>query len=770
MGFKKQEIPITANAPKQTLDIHLVPLSMQMKEVIIKNGGEDPAYAIIRQAIKKRSYYQSQVDAYTCDSYLKNLMKLRGAPKKFFGQKIDKDDLGVDSTGKGIVFLSESVTKISYQKPGKMKLDVISDRVSGGDGYGVSFPAFINFYDNNVEAIISQINPRGFISPISENALLYYKYHYEGSFQEDGKTVNKIQVIPRRKQEPVFSGTIFITDDDWRIHSTDLLLTKEYQLELIDTLRIRQTHIPVEKNVWRTKDQVLYFTMKPFGFNIVGTSVNVYSNYNLHPNFPKKYFDKVIMKYDTASQKRSVAYWDTIRPVPLEKDEAKDFVVKDSTAKAFRDSMKLSRNIDSLRKKQKPVSVMNVLWSGVTRRDYYMRESDSSLVTNYYTMRGLVKSLQYNTVEGLVPRIQTNFTWPVKRGQSLSLATEWRYGLSNGHFNANGYLTYIQRNDQRYQNAYNQWTLGGGKRVNQFNKANPISPLMNALYTLLLKENYMKIYENYFGMLAFERRWSSSLRIGANLTYEDRIPLENTTDFVIFKNDKKSFTPNHPEDLANIPFVRSQAVMFGLRASYQPGQRFIEYPTGRVSMGSKYPTFEANYTKGIPDILGSDVDYDKWQFSVHDDMNFKLLGTMKYRLTTGGFINSNAVTIPDLQHFNGNQVFYNTRYVNSFQMAPYYKYSNAASWYGMVNMEHHFNGLLTNKIPLFNRLKWNLVAGTNIFYVNKDNQYYEVFAGLENIFKVIRVDVVGGYQSSSPTRVGVRVGFGGILGGALNIE
>jgi hypothetical protein len=68
---------------------------------------------------------------------------------------------------------------------------------------------------------------------------------------------------------------------------------------------------------------------------------------------------------------------------------------------------------------------------------------------------------------------------------------------------------------------------------------------------------------------------------------------------------------------------------------------------------------------------------------------------------------------------------------------------------------------------LFNRLKWNLVAGSNAFYVNRDNNYVEVFAGLENIFKLIRVDVIAGYQSKDDTRIGVRVGFGGIFGGLI---
>lgn len=762
LGFKKQEQPVTVGSSDVQLDFVMQPVSLQVKEVVVRSGGEDPAYAIIRQAIKKRAYYRRQVTEYTCEAYIKGFFKLRGVPTRILGQKIDKGDLGVDSTGSGVVFLSESVTKISYKQPDKLKLDVVSARQSGG-GLGVSFPAFINFYDNNVEAIISQVNPRGFISPIAETALMHYKYRLEGSFIEDGITVNKIKVIPKRLQEPVFSGYIFITDDDWRIHSTDLELTKDYQLELVDTLRIRQMHVPVTPKVWRTKDQFIYVAIKQFGFNVVGNFVNVYSDYNLNPKFPKKYFDKTFMKYDTAAEKRSINYWDSIRPVPLEKEEARDFVVKDSTAKAERDSARSNWRIDSLRKHRRPVKIWGVLWEGVSQPVYFRRDSGVGSHTIY--MNGLIKGLEYNTVEGLVLQAQPGVDFSLRNDRSLSWSTLFRYGLSNTHLNVATEIT-LQGKHKKYSDSRNTWQLSGGQRVSQFNPENPITPLPNSLYTLLVKENYMKIYERQFVQFRYSRRFDNTMRVSSYLRYENRLPVENTTDFVIFENKDKQFLPNHPQELASRPFVKHQALLWGASFRFQPGQRFIEYPTGRSAIGSKAPVFEINYNKGIA-LFGSDVDYDRWKVAMSDEMNFKIFGELRYRLSGGGFLNRNRVSIPDLQHFNGNQTFYNFNYLNSFQLAPYYQYSTDARLYGTVNVEHHFNGFLTNKIPLFNRLKWHLVGGANAFYVNSDNNYVEAFAGLENIFKIIRVDVVAGYQTQAPTRVGVRVGFGGILGSAV---
>ncbi|RPE08342.1 carboxypeptidase-like regulatory domain-containing protein [Chitinophaga lutea] len=760
MGYRKMEKPVQAGEAPVQLDFVLEPLSMQIKEVVIKSGGEDPAYAIIRQAIKKRSFYQSQLKKYTVDTYMKLLAKMRRMPKKVFGQKIDTDEIGVDSTGKGIFGLSESVTRVNYDAP-NTKLDVLSSRQSGG-GLGFSIPATISFYDNNVEAITSQLGPRGFISPISQNALLYYKYRLEGTFLDDNKLVNKIKVIPRRKYEPLFAGYIYITEDDWRIHSTDLMLTKEYQLELIDTLIIRQTHVPVTPEVWRTKDQVVYIALKMFGFDLVANSVQVYSNYNLHPVFPKGFFNKVIMRYEKDAGDRNVKYWDSIRPVPLEADEAKDFRVKDSTARARRDSARSKYHLDSLRKKPQPVKLDDIALNGWGHTWYF--KSDTTIRTHRFHMRSLLSGLSYNTVEGLSVAVEPGVTFSLRNRRVLNWTNNIRYGFSNSHLNAYTSLRLFGNNEDGF-GSRNVWTLSGGKKVQQFNRENPIGPVMNSLYTLLLKENYMKLYEAWFGKAQFSRNFQNAMQLSADVTYEDRIPLENTTDFVLFKDGKKTFTPNHPQELAHLPFVREQVLAASVGLRYQPGQRFIEYPRYRQAIGSDYPTFSFQYTKGF-----LDADFDKWKFGVRGDKNFKLFGAVQYNVSAGGFLNSKKVSIPDLQHFNGNQTFYNIKYVNSFQLAPYYQYSTSAGLYATYNIEHHFNGLLTNKIPLFNRLKWNLVAGSNAFYVNRANNYVEVFAGLENIFKVIRVDVVAGYQSQADTRVGVRIGFGGILGSAFKFE
>ena len=94
------------------------------------------------------------------------------------------------------------------------------------------------------------------------------------------------------------------------------------------------------------------------------------------------------------------------------------------------------------------------------------------------------------------------------------------------------------------------------------------------------------------------------------------------------------------------------------------------------------------------------MNYEKWQFSFWDNINFKLKGVFKYRFGIGGFFNTKSLYVMDYQQFNGNQTFYASPYLNSFQLAPYYQNSTTASLYGIGHIEHHFNGMLTNKVPL----------------------------------------------------------------------
>ncbi len=767
VGYASSQKNIVVTSSNQKVNFVLAQQQLTLKEVIIKEGAEDPAYSIIRHAIKKRPFYESQVKAFEAEVYVKGMIKLMSLPQKIMGQKIpdeDRNAMGLDSSGKGIIYLTESVTKVYSQEPGKLKLEVVSTRVSGNNGLGFSFPAFISFYKNNVN-IAPQLNPRGFVSPIADNALNFYKYKFLGSFFEDGNEVNVIKVIPKHNYEPLFSGIINITENDWRIFSCHLSLTKKSALEILDTLEISQIHMPVENDIWRIKNQLIHFSFNKLGIGSEGNFVNVYSKYNLAPHFPKGFFDRVVIRYDTAVNKKPHSYWDSIRPVPLEPQEIKDYKTKDSAFAARNDSTE--KNIDSLRKKQGPLKVTQLLWSGVNRTHYSY--------TNQYKISfdPLLKTLQYNTVEGVAinPSLVIS-KYSKALNNQVSFIADLRYGFNNRHLNPWGGFVFENKDTFDPDKKFNRHSffIAGGKRVSQFFKESDIDGLGNSISTLLYGRNMMKIYENYFTKTGYSKEWESGAKFLLEGEYEDRLPLNNTTDFILGKSWSYRLTPNYPVEILDSQFKRHQAVILHASFSFQPGQQYIQFPKRKVSLGSNYPTFTIDYSKGFKNILGSDVNYDKLSVNVEDNTNLKLAGVLKYSITLGGFLNNQAVFAQDYKHFYGNQTVFANQYVRSFQNASYYQFSNASDFYAELHFEHHSNGLISNKIPLLKKWNWNFVEGANALYINPGTKYAETFIGLENIFKILRIDMVVDFQNGYKPVYTYRIGFDGLLAAPFNYQ
>ena len=515
VGYSREEKIVTLGEETIVLDFQLHLQQLTLAEVVVKKG-EDPAYEIIRQAIKKRSYYQKQLANFQCEVYTKGQLKLRDFPKKFMGQTVDFEDN--DTSKQKTVFLSETIATYSVQKPDKRKIEVISTKVSGqSNGYGLSAPEIYSFYENNIK-IGTNLNPRGFISPISSNALNYYRYRFEGSFFEDGKEIGHIKVVPKRKYEPLFSGYINIVIDEWRIHSVQLQLTKQSQMQLVDTLELDQLYVPYNNEVWVIKSQVIYPAIKIFGFDAYGSFVNVYSKFSVDPKFEKNFFNSTVMKYDDSSNKKKENYWEAARPIPLQPEEIADYKKKDSLEQARKDP----KYLDSVDRRRNKPTVMKFLVSGYT----LSRQKTNST----YFFNSLLNSVNFNTVEGWVVNLSGSYskrldTTLISR-RSIFISPELRYGFSNRHFNAS--LTGTYNFGEKYSNVF---SISGGKRTYQFNNAGPILPLYNTLASLLRERNYMKIYEGWFGRMSYSRSLDEGLNVFANFQYQDRIPLDNTTDY-----------------------------------------------------------------------------------------------------------------------------------------------------------------------------------------------------------------------------------------------
>ncbi len=738
IGHKSVEKKVKVGNTDITVDFELEPQQYDLKEVVITSGGEDPAYAIIRKAIGKREEHLKEIKAFQCEVYLKGQLQMRNYPDKFFGQKVDFED--GDTSKRKMIFLSESVAKYSVEEPNRQKIEIVSAKVSGrSNSFGFSNPQIISFYENNI-SVGEDLNPRGFISPIANGALNFYKYKFEGTFYEGGKEINRIKVIPRRAYEPLFSGYIHIIENEWRIQSVDLLLLKQQQMQFLDTLRIQQLYIP-SGNVWVIKNQVIYPAGKIFGFDFFGSFVQVYDKFDLQPQFAKKYWDRTLIKFYDSANKKTMAYWDSIRPVPLLQEEARDYKKKDSLEQVRKDP----HYLDSLDKKRNKFRIMGLLLTGQSFSNTKKKE--------YISYNSLLSSLNYNTVEGGVLMFSPSFTKRYEGRKLFYLNPELRYGMANTHFNAS--VTGGFNFGKKYIQTI---VFSGGQKVFQFNNAEPISAVRNTQYTLLGEANYMKIYEADYFRAGYSAGIGNGLSVNASFQFQNRKPLDNLPRMISWKDyPEKAFTPNYPVELTGTQMIRHQASMLTVGMTWRPGSNYIEYPDRKIGIGSDYPVISATLTQGIKGLFGSDVDYTRWRVTINDDLDLKLAGKFHYNIGFGGFINANKTFIPDYQHYLGNQTIFGSNHMNTFQLAPYYKYSNTASFNIAAHTEYHLNGLLSNKIPLFKKLNCFFVVGGHALYTGKNTSYYETSFGIENIFKILRVDFVQGFENAGGRPSGFRI-------------
>lgn len=119
LGYKTQKIAINADRLPYVLDVTLLEENIAIPEIVI-DSKENPANAIIRSAIAARKQNSEMTAKFTADFYSRGIFRVKDMPKKILGQTMDEKGI-LDSTGTGIMYLSETVSHITYQKPDKLK-------------------------------------------------------------------------------------------------------------------------------------------------------------------------------------------------------------------------------------------------------------------------------------------------------------------------------------------------------------------------------------------------------------------------------------------------------------------------------------------------------------------------------------------------------------------------------------------------------------------------------------------------------------------------
>ena len=780
IGYKTKSESVSVKKDETILlNIKLESEKYTLKEVDVNATAEDPAYPIIRQAMAMRKVYLFEPKEYSCNVYIKGMQRLTTVPKRVLLIKVPPE------IKPGIIYLTESYSELNYQQPEKFREKMISSKVSGSNkafSFNRASAIKFNLYENIVNSY--KLNERGFVSPLASDAFLSYKYKLDGEFKENGLTVFKIKIIPKREHDPVFRGYIYIVKDSWRIHSTDLMISKLSGVEFIDTLYIKQNYAEQEGGVWMPVSQRFIFQLEAYGFRGNGYFVALYSKYktrSMYPNefyskqqnkiiadqrvpetkkvervkvvkrkaktdttfFDKKFFNNELLAIDKKANKTDDATWDSVRPVPLTNEELLDYKQKDSV-RILEESKPYMDSLDRVNNK---FDWTNLFISGYT--------FDHSFYKKKYSIKPIYSIIQYNTVEGLVFNQELRVSKTFDDYSKYELVPECRYGFASNR--AYGRINFSYEPEQFY---YTRWNVSGGSFVQQFNGDVPITPLLNSAYTLLAKQNYLKEFQKEYIKASFGRNVLNGVRMSVSAEYARRSSLANQTNFTFNDINGRSFTSNIPvnNEVKQFDFAPNQAFVSKLDFEIHFAQKYITRPYRRYNFPSKYPVLNIGYVKGL-NFAGSDVDFDLVNFGVSQDLDFNLFGESYYNIRTGYFMNNAKMYFMDYQHFNGNQTIFSLKEYSGFQLLDYYKYSSKQK-YIEAHYEHHFNGFILNKFPLIRNLKLQEVFTFNYLKTPTSPNYIEIGAGIEHVFKILRIDFFTSFENGNQMRNGIVIGLG----------
>ncbi len=723
VGYKKLSRPINKNLKVQEINMPMVSVGGVSLDEVVVTMGENPAHRIIRNAVKrKEKNNRANLTSYEYETYNKLEFDLNRIPKEMREKKIFKPIEfvfdNVDSANSGErpslpFFMVESLSELYFKSNPERKKEVIkASKITGMENSSISqvlgdMYQNINIYNNNVIAFNKQIP-----SPIGENALFYYKFYLEDSTFQENHYVYHIRFKPKRVQELSFTGNMWIADTTWGIKRLEMSMPKDANLNFINTANVIQEYVYVDSTWMLKKDRlVVDFAPTKNSVGFYGRKTTSYRNIVINKPKDEKFYEfgDAIVVQDSATKKDD-NYWAMHRHDSLTTRELKIFKMIDT--------------IQSLPIYKTWVDVFYMLVVGYKKYNNFEIGPYSNLVS-------------YNRVEG----------WRLRfGGRTSDLFSKWyelnayvAYGVKDEKWKyALGFKSFLTKKPTRqlvgmnYRSDYEIL----GQSTNGFSQDNVLASFfrVNPLTNLTRVSNAEAWYE---------REWFQGLITRFTLVGRQFTPL-GTNKYLGYMRDGS---------IGEVDNINNTEARINVRFAWK--EKYVGEGFTRVSIGTTYPVLQFNYSKSLRNAFKGEYDYHKLSLRVTDRIRITpILGYTDYSLEAGKIFGTVAYPLMELHGGNETLIYDELAY----NMMNYYEF--ASDQFVSLGIYHHFDGLFFNKLPLLRKAKlrevvtfksvWGSVDAKNrtslIFPTTLKSlesfPYMEATAGIENIFKVFRVDAL----------------------------
>lgn len=704
----------------QTIIIELEPKAVTFTTVEVRPG-ENPAHVILRKVIKNKDrndknrlasyqyevYNKIEFDLNNIPDELKKKKVLR--PVKFIFDNIDSSDVKMKPFLP--LFMTESLSDYYYKRNPRYKKEIIkASKVAGLEDASVAqftgdMYQNVDIYDNTV-----LVFSKNFVSPISDNGLLYYKYYLIDSTYIDNNKCYQIQFKPKHRQSLTFQGNMWIADTAFAIKRLEMSIADDANINFINTLNVVQEYRNLDSAWMLSKDKlVIDFALREKKMGFYGRKTTSYEKFVLNKPMPEEFYsraDNLVVEKDAT--KKSEEYWKSVR--------------HDSLSKTERDIYKMVDTIQSL-----PIYK--------TGLDYIIMFTTGYKLFGNFEFGPYYNSLSYNTIEGARLRFGGRTSDAFSKWYELSgyLA----YGTRDEVFKYKlGFRTFITKDPRQlfYMSYKNDYEILGQSQ-NGFTQDNILASLFRR--TPLSSLTAVQEIRGHY-----EREWFQGFINKLYFTHRTMTPLGDFR-YAYFAGEN---TLGYKEN------IRTSEVRLFTRFAYD--EKFVDGTFSRTSLGTKFPILQVNYSVGLRDLFGGDYEYQKLIVKIEDRFRVNPLGYTDYILEGGQVFGT--VPYPLMELHGGNETYVYDPY--AYNLMNYYEF--ASDRYFTVQAFHHFDGFFLNKIPLLRKLKWReVVTGKmligSVSQKNRDamifpstlteltrGPYIEASAGIENILRVLRFDMV----------------------------
>jgi len=610
-------------------------------------------------------------------------------------------------------YLTEVISDYYYQKKPLRRREVIK-AVNKNGVKNESMTQFLGNMDQNVSAYSNFIPVMNklFVGPASDNGDGYYNYRVT-----DTQVVNKnryyhLVFTPKRRGENTFEGDCWVHAGTFAIQKLNLRLGKDANVNFLETLSLIQEYrLLDDSSTWILAKDKFVADITPIGkekLGFIGRKTTTYRNFLVNDSSvitelnKNKLLEEVIVLPD--AEKKEDNYWFVTRHEELSKNE--------------KGIIKMIDTLTNAPVFKKFTNTLNFIGTG------YLNTGNFQLGPWYNWISG-------SGWEGFRLRFDlgTNYKFDKKWWWHTYLA----YGFGDKKVKGKAELFFLPAKHPRTY-LYGSYTNDLDFGQNYYGEVTSDNIFALAIRKSGIPIKFMKIEESRFEYFHETKKGFSGLFAAVLKQYN---PLRNIPP-------KDSFTSVTGKPL------KTFEISLRLRFAYL--EKFLESNFFRSSLGSPYPIPEFRITQGIAGVGKSAYNYTKLSASIHDYITIPPFGNFEFYVYGGKTFGTLPYTMLDIAP--GNELHYYNKYAFSLMN----KWEFLHDKYAGITFEHNVGNGLFRFIPKlkfrqFYTIKtlWGSLSDANrvLNFVGQHNfqtldgkTYLELGTGIDNIFKVLRVDFV----------------------------